>query len=286
MHEKTLPVRGGLGHATAASLVAAAAIVLASTVGLVTGASRYAQSQSVLVSQGADAANLIAVLLVLGTLLLARRGSLTALLLWPGSLFYLAYAYIPFLIGAPFTPLVLADVVAVLASAYGLAALATGIDGTALRERFSGAPSTAVGAILTAIGVLAYAGLVATAISTFGTATEAAWRGHWVADWILGTPVLIAGGILLWTKRPFGYTTAPALLLVSALGGIVFAVAAVVDNVAGGISTDPSVIVVHMVISAASLAVLAWFLVAPNGALGRRPDEGTSPRSHRNEVHR
>lgn len=270
-------MRHGLRQATFVSLVAAAAVVVASTVGLGTGASRYAQSQSVLVSQGADAANLIAVLLVLAALWLARRGSLTALLVWPGGLFYLAYACVPYLVGAPFTPLLFVDVVAFLAAAYGLAALATGIDGTVLHARFSAAPARAVGAILAAIGVLAYAGLVATAVGAFGSsATEAAWRGHWVADWILGTPVLILGGVLLWARRPFGYTSAPGLLLVSALGGVVFAVAAVVDNLTGGIRTELSAVVIHLVISAASLAVLAWFLIAAH----RAPAKTRTPRPH------
>lgn len=260
----------GLGHATVASLVAAAAVVFSSAFGFLAGPSRYAQSESVLVSQGADLANLIAVLLVLAAMWLARRGSLTALLLWPGALFYLAYADVPYLIGAPFTPLLFVNAVAFLAAAYALASLIAGIDGTALAERFSRAPARAVGIILAVIGVLAYAGLVFTATGAFGSgATEAAWRGHWVADWILGTPVLILGGVLLWARRPFGYVTAPGLLLVSALGGVVFAVAALVDNLMGSIQTDPSVLVVHLVISAASAAVLVWFLGAPHRAAAK-----------------
>lgn len=133
--DKSLPLRHGLAAATAASIVASAAVVVASGVGLGTGAGGYAQSQSVLFSQGADAGNLIVVVLVLAALWFAHHGSLTALLLWPGGLCYLAYAYGPYLIGAPFTPLLFDDVGAFLAAAYGLAALATGIDGTALRKR-------------------------------------------------------------------------------------------------------------------------------------------------------
>lgn len=101
-----------------------------------------------------------------------------------------------------------------------------------------------MGVILTPIGVLAYAGLVATAIGAFGSsATEAGWRGHWVADWILGTPGVdygwdpVVGQAPLWlhgSSRP-----APGLFLVSALGGVVFAVAAVVDNLSGGYSDRP-----------------------------------------------
>ncbi|GGI00133.1 hypothetical protein GCM10007170_36570 [Arthrobacter liuii] len=77
------------------------------------------------------------------------------------------------------------------------------------------------------------------------------------------------GGIMLWARRSFGYTAAPGVLLVSALGGVVFAVAAVADNLSGGIRTDLSVVVVHLVISAASLAVLAWFLSAPQRAAAK-----------------
>lgn len=279
--EKGLPMSHGLGHSTAASLIAGAAAVLASVLGLVGGASRYALSQSVLVSLGADAANLIAVLVVLGALWLARRGSLTALLLWPGGLFYLAYAYLPYLVGAPFTPLLFADVVAFLAAAYGVAALMTGMDGTALRDRFQGAPDRAVGAFLTVIGVLAYAGLVAAAIGAFGSSgPEPAWRGHWVADWIVGTPALIAGGMLLWLRRPFGYAATPGLLLVSTLGGIIFAVAAVVDNLAGGMRTDVAVVVVHLVICAASLGVLVWFLIAARGGAPKIRRAGPSGARH------
>ncbi|MBF4994382.1 hypothetical protein ITX31_09690 [Arthrobacter gandavensis] len=102
--------------------------------------------------------------------------------------------------------------------------------------------------------------------------TEAAWRGHWFADWILGTPVLIMGGILLWARRAFGYVTAPGLLLVSALGGVVLAAAAVIDNLSGGIRTDAAVVAVHLVISAGSVAVLVWFLRVPQRrAVGNRP---------------
>lgn len=77
------------------------------------------------------------------------------------------------------------------------------------------------------------------------------------------------GGILLWARRSFGYTAGPGVLLVSTLGGVVFAVAAVADNLSGDIPTDLSVVVVHLVIGAASLGVLAWFLSAPQRAAAK-----------------
>jgi hypothetical protein len=284
--EGNLPLRHGLGRAAAGSLVTGAAVVLASALGLFESAARYSASQSIPVSRGADAANLIVVVVLLVSMWLARRGSLVALLLWPGALFYLAYAYIPYLVGAPFTPLVFGYFVVFLASVYGLTALLFALDGDSLRQRFAAAHARTVGGILTAIGVLAYAGLVVTAIGTFdGGATEAAWRGHWVADWVVGTPALLLGGIMLWARRPFGYSVAPAMLLVSALGGVVFAAAAALDNFSGGLRTDWTVVVVHLVISAVSLAVLVWHLGAlspekfasgPRREPGRRSGPATS----------
>jgi hypothetical protein len=41
---------------------------------------------------------------------------------------------------------------------------------------------------------------------------------------------------------------------------VVFAVAAVIDNLRSGPQTEPAVIVVHLVIGAVSLGLLGWFL--------------------------
>jgi hypothetical protein len=258
----SLPVTRDLAPASVATVVAAAAVALGSTTGLVRASDgRYDASQSVLVSPGADMANLLVVLVVLAAMSLARRGSLTGLLVWPGAVFYLLYAYVPYLVGAAFTPLVLAYVVVVLAAVFALAWTLTSVDGAQVRLRFAAAPARGVGAALVVVAVLAYAGLLGAALDAFGsTATEAAWRGHWVADWALGTPAMLLGGVLLWRRWPFGYVVGPGLLLVSGLGGVAFAGAATIDNVSGGLRTDWSVVIVHVVISAASFAVLGWYL--------------------------
>ena len=57
---------------------------------------------------GHDAFNLVVgVPILLGGVWFARRGSLLAMLLWPGGLFYLLYTYAIYLIGAPFSGLFL-----------------------------------------------------------------------------------------------------------------------------------------------------------------------------------
>jgi hypothetical protein len=122
-----------------------------------------------------------------------------------------------------------------------------------------------------AIGLLACAGLVSNAGSTLA---EVGGRGHWIADWTLGPPVLVLGGVLLLRRVPLGYVVAAGLLLVSALGGVVFAIAAAVDNLLNGPRTEPSIIVVHLVISAVSRVLLAVFL--GRGRAGLAPERAVS----------
>jgi hypothetical protein len=257
-----VPIRRDLTLAYLASLVISLGILLASVAGLVSGADGlYAESSLVLVSLGADVANLVLVLpILLGTMWLARRGSLFSLLLWPGALFYALYAYVPYLVGAPFSGLFFVYAGLVTLSAFTVIGIVASIDAAEVRQRLAAAPSRGVGAALVLIAVLAYAGLAGTALATLGDpASEAATRPLAVADWAVGTPILLAGGVLLWRRAPLGYVAAPGLLLVSGLGGVVFAVAAVVDNLLGGPQTEPAVLAVHLVISAFSFVLLALF---------------------------
>jgi hypothetical protein len=172
-------------------------------------------------------------------------------------LFYSLYAYLPYAISAAVTWLLLVDVGVVTLSAFTLIGLLATIDGSVVRERLNRTPVRWVGGALTVIGLLAYAGLAANAASTLA---EVGARGHWVTDWTVGTPVLVLGGVLLWRRLPLGYVAAPGLLLVSAVGGVMFALAAAVDNLVAGPGTEPATIGVHLVISALSAALLVVFV--------------------------
>ncbi len=252
-----------LGLAYLASLFVALGIGVASGAGLLSDAhSRYGDSSLVLVSRRADAANLILVVpILLGAMWLARRGSLVGLLLWPGALFYACYAYVPYLVGAQFSGLFFIDVALVTISAFTLVGIAASVDGQEVRGRLAAAPARGIGAALAVIAVAAYAGLAGAAIVALGDpASEAASRPLAVADWALGTPVLLGGGVLLWLRVPLGYMAAPGLLLVSGLGGVTFAVAAVMDNLLSGPRTEPAVVAVHLLISVVSFGLLASFV--------------------------
>lgn len=257
-----LPAGRELALAFAASLVVGVGMVAASAVGLASAGGVYGDSSLVLVSRGADAASLVLLApVLLGALWFARRGSLFGLLLWPGVLFYVLYAYVPYLVGAPFSGLFFVYAGLVTVSAFTVIGLVATIDAEAVRQRLAGAPARGVGAALIVIALLAYAGLLATALSALGDpASEVATRPLAVTDWALGTPVLLVGGVLLWLRTPIGYVAAPGLLLVSGLGGVAFALAAVIDNLASGPTTDAAVIAVHLVMSAVSLGLLGFFL--------------------------
>ncbi len=246
-----------------ASLLVALGIGLASGAGLVSDArGLYGDSSLVLISRGADVANLVLIVpILLGAMWLARRGSLFGLLLWPGALFYALYAYVPYMVGAPFNALFFVYAGLVTLSAFTVIGSVASIDGQLIRQRLAGAPARGIGVALAVIAVAAYAGLAGTAVTALSDAAgEAATRPLAVADWALGTPVLLAGGLLLWRRASLGYVTGPGLLLVSGLGGVVFAVAAIVDNLLSGPRTESAVIAVHLAISVISLGLLAFFV--------------------------
>jgi hypothetical protein len=257
------PTKHDLRTTFVSSLAVAFGIAVVSVVGLVWGSDGLypAEAPSVLVSRAGDAASLIVVLpSLLASMWLARKGSLLGLLLWPGALFYALYTYAIYLGGAPFTVLVFAYVVLVILSAATVIGIVAAIDGGQVRQRLAATPARAVGGALVVIAVLAYAGLIVTALSMFGSPpSELGFRAQWVVDCALGTPVLLFGGALLWRRATLGYVAASALLLVSGLGGVAFAVAAALDGPLNGHRTEPAVIVVHLVISAVSFALLAYF---------------------------
>lgn len=270
-----LPLTRSLSTAYPTSLLISGLVSLASAAAFWWDTGElYAGSTSVLVSSGADAANLVVVVpVLLGSTWLARRGSLIGLLLWPGALSYVLYAYTPYLVGARFTPLLFMYVAIVTTSAFTLVGVVTGIDGTKVRALLAAAAARPMGGALMVTALLAYAGLVTEAVGALGSPiSDPAWRGHWVADWAVGTPVLLLGGWLLWHRTPLGYVAAAGLLLVSGLGGIAFSAAAAIDNLLAAPCTEPTVIVVHLIIAAVSLGLLWTFFAT--GSFRQTRDAG------------
>ncbi len=261
--EATLPLRRDLSVAYASSLMVALALAAASIAGLVLGSNGVYDPESPLVqvSRGGDAANLFLGLpILLGSILLAKRGSLLGLLLWPGALFYALYADALYLVAAPLSGLFFAYVAVVTLSAWTLTGIVASIDAEEVHRRLAVAPARRVGIALVLISVLAYVGLTATVGASLGNpSSQTGMRPQWVVDYALGTPVLLLGGALLWRRIALGYVAASGLLLVSGLNGLAFAASAELDGLLSGRALEPAVVVVHLAIASVSLWLLAYF---------------------------
>jgi hypothetical protein len=166
-----------------------------------------------------------------------------------------------YLVGAPAGMMLFVYVALVVVSATSLVVTLASIDTEKVRGRVTNAPVRFVGGALMIIGVVAYAGLTATALSEFTSATsEPGFRPQWVIDCAMGTPPLLIAGLLAWLRRPMGYATVGGLLFVSGLGGLAFAAAALSEAFLSDAPVEAAVVGVHLIIGTISFCLLVWFL--------------------------
>lgn len=152
--------------------------------------------------------------ILLGSLELAKRSKLIGLLFWPGALFYVTYNYVAYaaaLISVPQTVFYLA--LAVL-SVFTIFRLLSIVDAAAVSAKLIGTvPERLAGGVLTGLGALFFVQALAQVVVILSgqPAPEGATVPTLVAD-LVTTPAWIAGGILLWRKRPLGYLGGLGLL--------------------------------------------------------------------------
>ena len=279
-----LPVRRDPAMAYRLSLAAAGLVAGVSAAGLAFGtaglygpdpkqASGVATSTAGILVPGFfahDIFNLaVALPLLLATMWAARRGSAVGLLLWPGALFYLLYTYTQYLLGAPFGPLFLAHILLVVLSAYATITLLAGLDADSLRQRLAGAvPARTAGGILVALALLTLgqdaSGAVATALAG-GGAVEPLARHVWTADLALEVPAVLAGGVLLWQRRPLGYALGAGLLLQFGLTPVALAAILALQPSLTGAPVDAATIAGVLVFAVVPFAPLAFFVRAASG---------------------
>jgi hypothetical protein len=135
-----LPVIRPLRFPFALSLVVAALLVISWVAGLLYGQrGLYEPNPATLPTFLAqDAITLvIGIPLLLASLWAARRGSVRGLLLWMGTLFYVAYTYSYAVLGTWLAPLFLLYVAIVSMSLYSLIFLLVSTDEDGVRARFS-----------------------------------------------------------------------------------------------------------------------------------------------------
>jgi len=281
-----LPITRDLTLAYALSLVVAVLIAGAAAAGLVLGsaglygvdpkvAAGVAPSTAGVLVPGflaQDVINLIVGLpILLGSLWLARRGSLIGLLLWPGALFYVLYTYALYLVGAPFSALFLPYVALVAVSAYTTIGIVASMDGEQVRQRLASVvPARTVGGILVGLAFLTLAqdagGAIVTALAGGAPSDPVAHR-VWIVDLAVEVPAVLAGGVLLWRRQPLGYVAGAGLLLQFGLTPVVLAAMIALQPVWTGAPIDAATIIALLIFGAVCFAPLAFFV---RGAAGRQ----------------
>lgn len=277
---KALPIKRNLTLAYRLSLAVAAVMAAASATGIVLGLTnelygpdptialgvREAEAGLLLPGLlGQDLFNLfVGVPLLLGSMWLARRGSLAGLLLWPGMLFYALYWYVLYVVGAPFGGLFLLYVPLVTLSAYALLSLVASIDAEAVRRGLDGVvPARIIGGILVVLALLTFGqdatGALLTALA--GDAPEApAARPVWISDLVLQAPSVLAVGLLLWLRRPLGYATGAGMLFQYGLSALGFVASMAIAWVLSGAPFDVATNVVLIVFGAVCFVPLIFFV--------------------------
>jgi len=213
---RDLPITRDLTLAYALSLVIALVMIAASGIGLLYRTAIYPTEDLLLSFAPTDVVNLaIGLPILLGSMWLTQRGKLIGLLCWPGALFYVLYAHVPYVLGVPFNVLFLLYIALVTLSAYTLIGLVASIDGEAVRRRLTGVvPARAAGGILAGLTILFIVRQIAIAITALISQTPVATTelALWITDLML-SPAWLVGGFLLWRREPLGYVAGTGLLL-------------------------------------------------------------------------
>jgi len=210
------------------SLVVAALLAAAAIGGLVNPSCVYPTQELLESALPNDVINLlVGVPILVASIWLARRNVLVGLLFWPGALMFVLYNALARVIDLPLGWAFAANLAQLALGVYTLIGLVASIEGASVRQRLDGAVRARLsGAVLIGLGVLFMlraAVVVGTALLG-GTPLPDTEVSVGVADVLLG-PAWVIGGLLLWQRKPLGYTGGAGLLFqASALfvGVIVF----------------------------------------------------------------
>jgi hypothetical protein len=260
--DSLLPIKRDLTLAYLGSLLIALLTLVASAAGLLFQTSLYPE-QHRLASASTDGSNLIIALpILLGSLWLARRGSLFGLLCWPGALFYVLYTYAFYAISVPLSALFLPYLVLVTLSAYTIISLVANIDGEAVRQRLGGrVPARTAGGLLIAIAAILIVWDVVAVVTALASQTAVTSQTYvtWVVDLAVACPPLLIGGIQLWRRQALGYVVGAGLLLQIGALFVAVPVLLVLQALFAAVPLDVSTVVLLFIIGAIPFILLAFF---------------------------
>lgn len=210
MGTKPLPVIHGLSTAYTLSLITTFLMAVVSLGSLLFPSAVYPTDELRNSSMPTDVVNLaIALPVLLGSMALARRGSLIGLLFWPGALLIVTYHYIAFTVGALLSWQFVPYLALVALSIYAIAGLLTRIDSASVQQQLKDTvPARFTGGMLTAMGILFVALVAQNLTNPASTVPEKATA---LADLAI-IPLLVIGGVLLLRRQALGYVVGAGLL--------------------------------------------------------------------------
>ncbi len=251
-----------------ATVVLAPLLAVAAGSGLFLDAYRH---ETEFARNGYRGADLVSLALVLPLLVvatrLARRGSTRGLLLWLGSVGYVAYQY-AYTFAYGWSRLFPVYLVLLSLSAFTLVWALAAIDAEAIAGRFRDrAPTRGVANYLWVIGaglgVMESAQVVAALVTgdqpQIVTDTLHPTSPVYILDLGLVVPLLLLAGAWLRARRPWGYVAAVILLVKGATVGLGLLFANLFAAVDGG-TTDGPIIGLWFAIAAGSVVALARLL--------------------------
>ncbi len=187
--------------------------------------------------------------LMLWSLRASLRGSHKAQLIWLGTLWYTLYNYIFYVYGTAFNRFFLFYPTLFALSLYALIFALIRIDVNAISQEFR--PTTPVKGI--SIYLIAFAALLA--ILWVGQSLSFVVTGNvpqsilqteiptgvvFGTDLSLALPAMVLSGVLLWTRRPWGYVLATMVIFKGVTYGLVLLIASILSYLRWG-SVDPTI---------------------------------------------
>lgn len=182
--------------------------------------------------------------LLVGSLVMSRRGSVGAQLVWLGVLMYSVYNYTIYAFGAAFNDMFLVHVAIWPLSIAAAVLLLLNLDADEVRGRFRPAtPVRSISVVLLLIG-LGLAGMWASYSVRFAFTGAPPGESELVLpmqavhlayalDLALFVPACVLASVLLWHRNRWGYVLAPAVLVFGALYQVNYMVALVFQAEAG-----------------------------------------------------
>ncbi|MEJ2272306.1 MAG: hypothetical protein P8X91_07485 [Candidatus Bathyarchaeota archaeon] len=228
LNEEKLPIKGNLKVVYILSVLIACIFVFTSVYGILLGSSIYPTEELFNNFISNDFVNLLIGLpIILVSIVFTFRCKLVGLLFLPGSLLFIIYNYMIYILAIPLNWVIPFYLILIISSLYAIIKLFTSINGEKIQKLLKGVVHERIsGTILIGLGLLfmiqAASAIIELIIDQIQiTGIELAVH---ISDFAI-SPFLIIGGTLLLRRKTFGYVSGLGLLFQASMlfiGLIVF----------------------------------------------------------------